>query len=101
MGQSGANHDHVLTNQSEPASNANMHSECVAHLSYYPGSVSKAAMLIQEEKLHFYTLMMLPVRLSMYSDWGILPPKDVERLVTIDTDCAISTTTCANVTYTK
>lgn len=53
---------------------SHMHPECLAALSYCNESVQKAATNIQEEKLNFYGLAALLIRLAMHREYEVPLP---------------------------
>ena len=55
--------------------------DSITSLSFDQGSVRQAAQTLQEDMLHYYALLLLPVRLSLYDVHGVPLPKDVSSLL--------------------
>lgn len=58
-----------------------VHPESVLKLSFEEGSVSKAAMAIQEESIHKYALIALHIRLSMLKERDTPLPDNISSLL--------------------
>jgi hypothetical protein len=66
--------------EKRPIMTRHVHPDSVAGLSYATSSVSKAANSLQKDKLHFYTLWALLIRMSMNKEHDVEMPEDVNAL---------------------